>query len=115
MHKIFGVKFKRNNNNMNNKSNEGEFGGFGQWDVRSGGGYTQVGTESTQTSLASSEYIEHVSRLQATPNSSHSSSMPDLHTAGTVTNIKLLNFSIISRKKGNSILFLIKETLRGAV
>uniref|UniRef100_A0A1A9ZWV8 Uncharacterized protein n=1 Tax=Glossina pallidipes TaxID=7398 RepID=A0A1A9ZWV8_GLOPL len=93
LHKIFGVNFKRDNNNMNNKSSEGEFKGCGQWDVRSGGGYTRVGTESTQTSLASSEYIEHVSRLEAIPNSSHSSSMPNLHTAGT-----LLGKSKLKRK-----------------
>uniref|UniRef100_A0A1A9VGE3 Uncharacterized protein n=1 Tax=Glossina austeni TaxID=7395 RepID=A0A1A9VGE3_GLOAU len=93
LHKIFGVHFEKDNNNVNNKSSEGEFKGFGQWDVRSGGGYTHIGTESTQTSLASSEYIEHVSRLQAIPNSSHSSSMPNLHTAGT-----LLGKSKLKRK-----------------
>ncbi|KAI9579143.1 hypothetical protein GQX74_014760 [Glossina fuscipes] len=84
LHKIFGVHLKRDNNNLNNKSSEGEFKGFGEWDVRNGGGYTHVGAESTQTSLTSSEFIEKVSRLEAVPNSSHSSSMPNLHTAGTL-------------------------------
>uniref|UniRef100_A0A1B0BKZ9 Myb/SANT-like DNA-binding domain-containing protein n=1 Tax=Glossina palpalis gambiensis TaxID=67801 RepID=A0A1B0BKZ9_9MUSC len=93
LHKIFGVHLKRDNNNLNNKSSEGEFKGFGQWDVRNGGGYTQVGAESTQTSLTSSEFIEKVSRLEAVPNSSHSSSMPNLHTAGT-----LLGKSKLKRK-----------------